>query len=383
MIHFQSVSEDEFLSHYWQKKPLLLRQALPNFINPLSRDELAGLSMEEELESRFVFKTQSSWQLKKGPFCQRDFKNLPQTPWTLLVNGVEKVHDDVYLLLEKFNFLPQWRIDDVMISYAVKGGSVGPHYDHYDVFLLQASGQRKWSLTSKQCHEQNVLPNTELRIMAHFDVEEEYLLEPGDILYVPPGIGHYGVSQDDECMTYSFGYREYKTQELWDGLGDFWAENQLDNAYFKDPNWSTFSDKNQITVDVWKRAQELILERIQNDRIFQDWFGCFATQLDASSDVWMPAPIDNANLEEFEHQLQQCTHLLRDATCRIATMDHPFRLYINGEIWIHNEDVSIDVIHQFLNHRLIKIEDIQPMLSNQGNILFLFRLWEKQWLQTI
>lgn len=139
MLHFQQINLETFLTEYWQKKPLLLRNALPNFINLLSPDELAGLALEEEVESRIVIQRPhhiKPWHLLRGPFCEKDFQSLPKTHWTLLVQGVDRFVPEVYQLLEHFNFLPQWRIDDVMISYASKYGSVGPHYDNYDVFLL-------------------------------------------------------------------------------------------------------------------------------------------------------------------------------------------------------------------------------------------------------
>ena len=227
MINLQQISLKTFLSEYWQKKPLVIRQALPDFVNPLSPDELAGLALEEEIESRLVFETPDKkpyWHLKSGPFFENDFNTLPKTHWTLLVQGVDRIIPEVYELLDHFNFIPQWRIDDVMISYAALNGSVGPHYDNYDVFLYQAKGRREWSLTTQNCNTENYIKDLELRIMNQFDIEERFILEEGDMLYLPPHVGHYGISLSDECMTYSFGYRSYQGQELWDSLGDYLSE---------------------------------------------------------------------------------------------------------------------------------------------------------------
>jgi 50S ribosomal protein L16 3-hydroxylase len=224
MLNLNNISITSFLTNYWQKKPLVIRQALPGFNSPISPDELAGLALEEEIESRIVWETPNQspqWHLKRGPFTEKDFSSLPNSHWTLLVQGVDRVIPEVYALLDHFNFLPQWRVDDVMISFATLFGGVGPHYDNYDVFLYQAKGQRLWSLTSQKCKPENYIPELELRIMREFAVEEEILLEEGDMLYLPPHIGHYGISQSDECMTYSFGYRSYQGQELWDSLGDY------------------------------------------------------------------------------------------------------------------------------------------------------------------
>lgn len=189
MVHFQKMTVQTFLKDYWQKKPLIIRQALPDFTNPLTPDELAGLALEEEIESRLVYETPDhspQWNLKRGPFKESDLIGLPKTHWTLLVQGVDRIVPDVYELLEHFNFIPQWRVDDVMISYAALHGSVGPHYDNYDVFLYQAKGRRLWSLTSKKCHTNNFIQGLELRIMKEFEVEEQFILEEGDMLYLPP-----------------------------------------------------------------------------------------------------------------------------------------------------------------------------------------------------
>ena len=166
MIHFGSIDVTTFLTEYWQKKPLVIRHAIPGFINPLTPDELAGLAIDEDVESRIVTEL-PSWELKKGPFEDTLFSSLPKTHWTLLVQSVDLLVPEVAALLDHFDFIPQWRVDDVMISYAVEHGNVGPHYDNYDVFLYQASGRRKWSLTTQHCHENNYLSDVELRIMKH------------------------------------------------------------------------------------------------------------------------------------------------------------------------------------------------------------------------
>jgi 50S ribosomal protein L16 3-hydroxylase len=160
MINFQDISLKTFLSEYWQKKPLIIRNALPEFMNPLSPDELAGLALEDDVESRMVRETPNEkpyWHLKRGPFSESDFNTLPQTHWTLLVQGVDRLVPEVNELLDYFDFIPQWRVDDIMISFAALHGGVGPHYDNYDVFLYQAQGRREWSLTTKECTNDNYI----------------------------------------------------------------------------------------------------------------------------------------------------------------------------------------------------------------------------------
>lgn len=379
-----------FLNEYWQKKPLVIRQAYPEFTNPLSPEELAGLALEDEVESRIVLETPNQapyWQLRRGPFVESDFTKLPKTHWTLLVQGVDRLIPQVALLLNYFDWLPQWRIDDVMISYATTQGSVGPHYDNYDVFLYQASGRRKWKLTTQNCNKGNALPDVDLRIMAKFDVEEEYILEPGDMLYLPPHIGHHGISLSDDCMTYSFGYRSYQGQELWESFGDFLSENEAFSSLFVDPNWANLPATSEITPEAWVQARNLMRQALDDDQLMQSWFGCFATRLDPQSEQHMPLPLDEANrptLKSFMKQLHRVNILERDATCRLAYIDQAgeLHLYINGSIW-DITDVSAGLVQYVANNRLLNRQDLLPYLTDENNQNFLYELWILQWLQLI
>ena len=389
MIHFNTIDVKTFLKDYWQKKPLLIRQALPQFIAPISADELAGLALEEDVESRLVLETPgmaSSWELRQGPFVEKDFSILPKTHWTLLVQGVEKLIPEVLCLLDHFDFIPQWRVDDVMISYAVKQGSVGPHYDNYDVFLFQASGQRKWSLTTKHCNETNCLKDVDLRIMAQFDVEEEYILAPGDMLYLPPHVGHHGVSLDDDCMTYSFGYRSYPGQELWDSLGDYLSEKNKFTALYQDPDWGTIKATSAIPEEAWLQARRLMQTMLSDDDLFRAWFGSFATRLDNQAEQSMPLPLESdewGELALFIDELHDSKSLLRDATCRIAYEElDTVQLFINGCEWETN-GVSSELLKKIANHRLLDIDELEPFLKEEENQQFLYDLWKLQWLVLI
>lgn len=191
----------EFLRDYWQRKPLLVRQAIPDFESPLSADELAGLSLEESVESRIVLEHgKTPWEMRRGPFQEEDYQHLPEQDWTLLVQAVDQFVPEVAQLLEQFRFLPSWRIDDVMISYAAPGGGVGPHFDNYDVFLLQGHGRRRWKVGQMCSSDSPLREHADLRILADFEQSDEWVLEPGDMLYLPPRLAHYGIAED-ECMT--------------------------------------------------------------------------------------------------------------------------------------------------------------------------------------
>ena len=384
MIRFPLIDVKTFLNEYWQKKPLYIPQALPNFTNPLSADELAGLAMDDEIESRMVVQTPNKapfWQLKRGPFLESDFNTLPKTHWTLLVQGVDHVIPEVACFLDHFDFIPQWRIDDIMISYAVKHGSVGPHYDNYDVFLYQASGQRKWSLTTKHCHPSNSVKDVDLRLMAKFEVEEEYLLQPGDMLYLPPHVGHHGVSLDNDCITYSFGYRSYQGQELWDSLGDYLSEQHLFATLYQDPDWSSVKATSAISPEAWLNAKKLMQQVLDNETLMQSWFGCFATRLDQQAEQHMPLPLDEdegEDLSVFLCALRGAPGLVRDATCRIAYIEK--QLFINGCIW-NTSNVSFALCELVANYRQLAIVELEPFLLQEPNQFFLYELWKLQWLQ--
>lgn len=384
MLRFKSIDAKKFLSEYWQKKPLVIRQALPDFVNPINPDELAGLAMDENIESRMVFETPNTapfWKLKRGPFIESDFTSLPKTHWTLLVQAVDQIIPDVACLLDHFDFIPQWRVDDIMISYAVKHGSVGPHYDNYDVFLYQASGQRKWSLTTKNCNTKNYLSDVELRIMAFFETEEEYILEPGDMLYLPPHVGHHGVSLDDDCMTYSFGYRSYQGQELWDSLGDYLSEHQTITPLYADPNWAALKATSAIPREAWLNAKHVLQQMLDDEAMLQSWFGCFATRLDQQSEQHMPLPLEEedwGNVAGFVAALRDSPGLERDATCRMAYTDT--ELFINGCSW-DTTSVSRALFQLIANHRQLSLVELEPWLKHEGNQQFLYDLWKLQWLQ--
>ncbi len=391
MIHFQSIDEKTFLHEYWQKKPLLIRQAIPDFVSFLSADELAGLAMEEDVESRMVFETPNKppyWQLKRGPFSEADFAELPKSHWTLLVQGVDLLIPEIACLLDHFNFIPQWRVDDVMISYAVRQGSVGPHYDNYDVFLYQASGQRKWSLTTKACHEANYLKDVDLRIMGQFEVEDEYILMPGDMLYLPPHVGHHGVSLDDDCMTYSFGYRSYQGSELWDSFGDYLSEQNKAPVLYKDPDWSTLKATSAIPPQAYNNAKQLMQQMLNDETLLQSWFGCFATRLDQQAELHMPLPLEEnegADIQVFIAELLNSSQFIRDSSCRIAYYDTKgdrVQLFINGCEW-GTEGISSELIKRVANLRVLDVVALKPFLDLDKNQSFLHELWTLQWFSLV
>lgn len=384
MIQFQQVDLKTFLSDYWQKKPLLIKNALPNFISPVSAEELAGLSLEEEVESRIVIQRGAQdYELQNGPFDEDTYQNLPEKNWTLLVQGMDKLIPEVADLLKDFDFIPQWRIDDIMISYATEGGNVGPHFDHYDVFLLQAQGKRRWMLTAQDCDESNYIQGVPLRLMEKYTVEEEFIVEAGDILYVPPKWGHHGVGLTDDCMTYSVGYRTYRGIELWDSFGDYLAETDSFKTLYQDPNWHGAST-GQITEGSWQQAKVLLQKALNDDAAMQRWFGRFATQLDDGANNLLPTPLEKDEAPEMDEVISaayQANGIVRDDICRFAymEMDQTIMMYVNSQEW-WVESASSDFIRHLCNFKTIDVETLQGFLDNENNHSLFYNLWVHQYI---
>jgi 50S ribosomal protein L16 3-hydroxylase len=218
-MNLANLTPQQFLDEHWQKKPLPIRQAFENFTPPLDPDELAGLACEDDVESRLVIQTPGAtpeWHVRQGPFTAEDFAALPPTHWTLLVQDVDKHVPECAELLDHFRFLPDWRIDDIMVSFAAPQGSVGPHIDAYDVFLLQGLGERRWLLDPSP-ETTSIIPDIELKLLNNFTPNQDHTLSSGDMLYLPPGVAHHGVAQND-CMTLSIGFRAPSHAEM---LADF------------------------------------------------------------------------------------------------------------------------------------------------------------------
>ena len=344
MITFGTISQEEFLSDYWQKKPLLIKQALPNFISPVSPDELAGLSLEEEFESRLVTGStkDNRWSLTEGPFSEETFTDLPETDWTLLVQGVDRFIPEVESLIDHFNFIPRWRLDDVMISYAVKGGSVGPHFDLYDVFLLQGGGRRRWALSCQYCNLDNYLAGVPLRIMEKFTAEQFFDVEPGDVLYIPPKIAHHGVSLDDDCTSLSFGYRSYSAKEMFEELAD-----ETDDRYYQDPVWKTGGCPAHIPDSALRMANKI-------SEISAASFAEFVTKLD---------PLDQQIRQQFEYQQQGVafdpnTNYQLHPACKIAyiEIDGKTCVFINGSL-LDDDGIDKNSLITFCNQRDLAAAD--------------------------
>ena len=273
------ISLETFLADYWQKKPLLVRQALPDIQPPIAADELAGLACEEEVESRLIVHDAKNdqWDLSNGPFTENAFSNLPETHWTLLVQAVDHWVPAAADFLSQFYFIPSWRVDDLMISYSGDKGGVGPHYDNYDVFLVQMSGCREWQVGGSYNESSAVRPYTPVKILTEWESQQSWILNPGDMLYVPPGIGHNGIALGDECMTCSVGFRAPSHRDILLEYPEHIAEHLSEDLRYADPNLVSQSNPGLISSEALRNVQKILAQYIDDqDRVAQ-WFGKYMT----------------------------------------------------------------------------------------------------------
>jgi 50S ribosomal protein L16 3-hydroxylase len=307
-----------FLRDYWQQQPLLLRNPWREWHNPLTPDELAGLACEADIESRLVLHTpqKNRWKLEHGPFAETRFSKLSASHWTLLVQAVDQWVPEVAALLAPFRFIPDWRIDDVMVSYAADQGGVGPHFDQYDVFLIQGLGRRRWQLGGHCDHNTPLQPNQELRLLQQFTPQQEWILEPGDILYVPPRYAHNGIALGEDCMTYSVGFRAPSRADL---IGH-WCDHVLaqldDDDRYADPALTPAANPGAIDPAALQRLQQLALEKLGDAEAFQRWFGGYVSTRKYPDLEERPAyEIDGPGLEQ---RMQRGTALLKNPASRLA-----------------------------------------------------------------
>ena len=267
----------EFLRDYWQRKPLLVRGALPDYAPPLTPDELAGLALDEAVESRIVTDPggAGNYRLQHGPFEAGVFEALPETEWTLLVQAIDLWVPEVEELVRQFDFLPRWRIDDVMASFAVEGGSVGPHVDQYDVFLIQVEGQRRWQIGSADAPGAASASNSQLSLVDRFQATDDWVLNPGDLLYLPPGVPHWGLALNP-CVTYSVGFR---SPSLADMLGDIAVEliAQGNDAHYCDPPLTPAMASSTIHPDFIAQVKRQLMSLLDDDDLIADWLARFMT----------------------------------------------------------------------------------------------------------
>lgn len=346
-----------FLEEYWQQKPLLIRSAIENYASPISADEMAGLACEPDVESRIILERDGEhpWQCLHGPFEEAVFAELPATHWTLLLQSCNLHIPAFAQLLERFRFIPNWRVDDVMVSYAAPGGSVGPHTDNYDVFLLQAQGKRRWGISTQAVADTDFIPDLGLKVLKSFEAEQSWELEAGDMLYLPPGIIHSGVANEslsgqdqngEDCITISIGFRAPSLTELTSALLDEVLAQQTisfgsDQAanFYQDPNLPLQENPGEISAEALAKINAMVQQELNRRLQDSDWFGKYITNTTEEPP---------AEPMELDIDLAQCLQLLREGQPLVRNESSKLAYFLSDKV----EHESSRAIHFFCNGRV-------------------------------
>lgn len=356
------MSAETFLRDYWQKKPLLIRNAFPDFEPPVSADELAGLACEEDVESRLVIQDAEGeqWALENGPFEDKRFTSLPGSHWTLLVQAVDHWVPEANALLEQFRFIPSWRIDDLMVSYATKGGGVGPHYDNYDVFLIQASGQRRWEIGGIFGEDSPRRDDTPVMILPEWKAEETFILNPGDMLYIPPRVGHNGTAESDDCMTYSVGFRAPSHADILRQFTDFVGEQLKSETRYSDPDLTLQQSPGLIRQTDIEKVRSIMTDYLNEPDLLENWFGQYMTEHKYPDQAASTDEDEQYSAEELTDYLQDGGQLYRSEGSRFAyreKKDGSVVLFVNGEACEISAE-STDFVRALCDLPAISAEDI-------------------------
>jgi 50S ribosomal protein L16 3-hydroxylase len=322
-LSLAGLSEEQFLHQYWQKRPLLARRALPECAGLVRRDTLFELATREDLESRIVLRRGRRWQVRHGPFDGREFKRLPLSGWTLLVQGVEQVLPAARKLLQEFAFIPYARLDDLMVSYAPPGGGVGPHFDSYDVFLLQGAGERRWRVSRQR--DLSLVSGAPLRILRRFRPSREWLLQPGDMLYLPPRCAHDGIAIND-CITYSIGFRAPAAREVGARFLEFLQDRLQLSGIYEDPDLEPQSRPARLGERMVRKVAKTLGRIRWRDADVARFLGCHLTEPKAH--VFFTRPPRPLPARAFAAQAARHGVRLALAT---RMLFHGKTIFINGE----------------------------------------------------
>ncbi|WP_366084008.1 cupin domain-containing protein [Nitrosomonas sp.] len=351
-IALAGMTPKDFLRDYWQKQPLLIRNALPGFDGLLTPDELMKLACDEDAQSRLVVQKNGKWHLRHGPFSNNDLSKLPKKQWTLLVQDVNHFLPSARDLLSKFRFIPHARLDDLMVSYAPKGGGVGPHFDSYDVFLLQGMGSRRWQISAQQ--DDQFIADAPLKILRNFQPEQEWVLEAGDMLYLPPHYAHNGIAEGD-CMTYSIGFRAPSHHELITQFLDYLQDNVAVEGRYSDPDLQLQPHPSKINAAMQSQVNSILKKIKWNRSDIEDFLGIYLSE--PKTHVFFEQPAKPLAPTIFQQQIKE-NGVQLNLKSRMLSGNN--KIFINGEVY----KVSINTYKE-----LIKLADNQEFLpsSETGN----------------
>lgn len=331
-LNWGELTPERFLAEYWQKKPLLIKQAFANFQDPISADELAGLAMEGEIESRIVsVNGEGNWQVDHGPF--EDFACYGESHWSLLVQAVNNWSRPTHHLLSPFSFIPNWRIDDVMVSFSTPNGGVGAHLDQYDVFIIQGSGTRRWQVGAPDSSLTSLLPHPDLKQVSAFEPVIDEITTAGDLLYIPPNHPHNGVSIENS-VNFSIGFQAPSSQDLWSGFADKLIDQNMGEQRFSDPERRVCQNSFNITPDDKKQLKAFMLQQLEQEGFYEQFIGQYLTQGHHALEILVPVTeIDEAKL--FDILSEPDIKFMPVSGLKAAILnDTQATLFINGESFI-------------------------------------------------
>lgn len=353
-----------FLDSHWQKRPLLIKNGFSDFIDPLSPDELAGLAMEEEVDSRLVSNKAGNWQVSHGPFERYD--HLGEENWSILVQAVDHWHHPSAALMKPFRVLSDWRMDDLMVSYSVPGGGVGPHLDQYDVFIIQGVGRRQWRVGEKVPMKQHC-PHPDLLQVQPFDAIIDEEMEPGDILYIPPGFPHEGYAIEPS-LNYSVGFRAPNSRELLSSFADYLIANELGSYRYSDPDLSFRDNPAEILQGEQIKLREMMESMISEPEIFRKWLGTFISQSRHELDIAPPEP---------EYKPEEVYELLKSQQETLYRLNGLRALRVGDHFFVNGEQLATECCHaadSLCRHQAVTAELLGDAIDDVNFIALLTEL---------
>ncbi len=379
LTHLGDIPIEVFLRDYWQQKPVCIRNAFPDWQAIIAADELAGLSLEAEVESRLIENQGdiNDWRLVNGPMNDDTFSKQRDYPWTLLVQGVDNFVPAAHDFMSQFRFIPSWRLDDLMISYATQGAGVGAHFDRYDVFLIQGEGQRRWQTGQLCSSDSSLADHSDLCLLENFDLDQTYDLEPGDLLYLPPLVAHKGVAISDNCMTYSVGFRAPSHGEVIGGFADYLGQEL--SADLRLQNSKQQQAAGEISAADIANLRSIISQQLTDENLAQ-WFGSMTTEpknpdLDLSEEAM--------DEEELASIIKDAYGVVRVAEgVRLAYTwqgDGGMTLFAHGEA-IACPPEATELAMALANNLLIEVDQLPNLMTDDSCEALLLVLHNQGWL---
>ncbi|MGR5175754.1 ribosomal protein uL16 3-hydroxylase [Vibrio mediterranei] len=351
-------SLNDFLSNYWQKQPTIIKGGFANFQDPITPEELAGLTMEEEIDSRFVSNLNGNWSAEHGPFDQQKFETLASSNWSFIVQAANHWHAGSAELVTPFKQIPQWLFDDLMISYSVEGGGVGPHIDQYDVFIIQGMGKRHWRVGAKDTGQYKETQRHEaLRQIESFEADIDQVLEPGDILYIPPGFPHDGYALEPS-LSYSIGFRSPKEQELISNFADYVLAHDMGDVHMHKPELGTQANHGEISTSDLDTLTTMLRAQLDNQTVVKDFIACMLSQSRHQLNIVEPSP--KWTSEEVAEHLANGGEFYKVSGLRaLVHEDEPNVVYINGEVFKVPENLT-PLVSQLTHTEQVSETELSP-----------------------